>query len=110
MNRTTLLEHLENDTLPDNLRARFVAWCVIEQALPALAEMLSETSLAGAGVALGHANDLNTISQLTSAIKHRAKELAGHGKTGTDRTPTATGCERGGLLRRACMWLARACL
>jgi hypothetical protein len=78
-----LLEALEQDALPDTVRSRFVRWCVLEQARPALVALLSVTTLAGAAAAIEQASDLSTLAQLVKAIKSRADELAGHGKAGT---------------------------
>lgn len=80
---THLLEYLEQDTLPDALRARFIRWCVLEQARPALAALLETTALAEAGTILRDADDIAALAQLIHALKSRAGTLAGHGKVGT---------------------------
>ncbi len=83
LKHVSMLDHLDNKVLPRRLRERFMAWCVMEQARPALADLLAGTNLAGAGAALHDADDLLTLKQLAAAIKVRADELAGHGKMGT---------------------------
>lgn len=77
-----LIDHLEGEKLPRMIRQQFVFWCVMQQARPALALLLRDTTLAGAGAAMEDAEDLNTIRRLTEAIQQRADELRDHHPAG----------------------------
>ena len=64
------LEHLNKDTFPSEMLADFVAWCVWEQARPALVAILQKTGLDDQARQIANADDYVGLA----AIAHEAAQ------------------------------------
>jgi hypothetical protein len=76
----TLLEHLGKDTLPEALLEDFIAWCVWEQARPALVIILRRTGLdshADDMEALDSYEMLDTVAENAAQRANQARQLTG---------------------------------
>lgn len=69
-----ILEHLGKDTLPDKLLQDFVAWCVWEQARPALVNIFNEAGLKPYAAELKQIQDYGTLALICGQAGQRAHE------------------------------------
>lgn len=69
-----LLDHLSKDTLPADLVAEFLKWCVWGQARPALLTVLEKTGLMDEAETLRVVNDYNHLARVSQRIGEQAHE------------------------------------
>lgn len=69
---SSLLEHLGRDTLPGPMVEAFVAWCIWEQARPALSRVLSATGQALSAEEVAAAHDLPALIDASKRSGERA--------------------------------------
>lgn len=66
------LDYLNKDTIPPDVLARFVDWCVWQQARPALVEVLERVGMSQSAHDISHADDFARLQ----AVCHEAHQLA----------------------------------
>lgn len=70
----SLLEHLAKDTLPEPLLREFVQWCALEQAKPALVDLLTVTGFEETARQLATVDTLATLATVSEDAGEQAQE------------------------------------
>lgn len=73
---STLLEHLNKETLPDAMVVDFVNWCVWQQACPALVRVLQAAGLYEIAEQIASTTDLDALGNIAVATDARQDLLA----------------------------------
>lgn len=74
---SALLEYLGKDSLPHDLEAEFVEWCVWQQARPALALILQKANLNRYAAEVKNVASLKSLSEVSRRAATEAHKLRG---------------------------------